>query len=29
MRRDPRSGEVGETVQVFSQGAPSDLKFLK
>lgn len=29
MRRDPRSGELGETVQVFSQGAPSDLKFLK
>lgn len=29
MRRDPRSGEIGETVQVFSQGAPSDLKFVK
>ncbi|HGA2317263.1 TPA: lactonase family protein [Pseudomonas putida] len=29
MRRDPRSGKLGETVQRFTQDAPSDLKFIK
>ncbi|MGJ7552290.1 lactonase family protein [Pseudomonas alloputida] len=29
MRRDPRSGKLGETVQTFTQAAPSDLKFFK
>ncbi|AXQ49032.1 3-carboxymuconate cyclase [Pseudomonas sp. 382] len=28
MRRDPRSGKLGETVQNFKQDAPSDLKFI-
>ncbi|WP_205524555.1 lactonase family protein [Pseudomonas putida] len=28
MRRDPRSGKLGETVQTFTQDAPSDLKFI-
>ncbi|WP_371926289.1 lactonase family protein [Pseudomonas sp. MNR3A] len=28
MRRDPRSGKLGETVQALPQDAPSDLKFL-
>lgn len=28
MRRDPRSGKLGETVQTLPQDAPSDLKFL-
>lgn len=28
MRRDPRTGKLGETVQTFNQPAPSDLKFL-
>ncbi|WP_460418532.1 lactonase family protein [Pseudomonas sp. microsymbiont 2] len=28
MRRDPRSGKLGETVQTLPQQAPSDLKFL-
>lgn len=28
MRRDPVSGRLGETVQVFEQPAPSDLKFV-
>lgn len=29
MRRDPRSGKLGETVQTLAQDAPSDLKFLE
>lgn len=29
MRRDPRSGKLGETVQALPQDAPSDLKFLE
>ena len=29
MRRDPRNGKLGETVQTFTQDAPSDLKFIK
>jgi 6-phosphogluconolactonase (cycloisomerase 2 family) len=29
MRRDPRKGTLGETVQKFEQPAPSDLKFLE
>ncbi|NIF26836.1 lactonase family protein [Pantoea sp. Tr-811] len=29
MRRDPRSGKLGETVQAFTQDAPSDLKFIE
>lgn len=29
MRRDPRSGKLGETVQTLPQDAPSDLKFLE
>ncbi|MFJ4066459.1 lactonase family protein [Pseudomonas sp. NPDC089996] len=29
MRRDPRSGKLGETVQTFTQDAPSDLKFIE
>ena len=29
MRRDPRSGKLGETVQKLAQDAPSDLKFLE
>lgn len=29
MRRDPRSGKLGETIQTLSQDAPSDLKFLE
>ena len=29
MRRDPRSGKLGETVQRFTQDAPSNLKFIK
>ncbi|MDH0303766.1 lactonase family protein [Pseudomonas sp. GD04091] len=29
MRRDPRSGKLGDTVQQLSQQAPSDLKFLE
>lgn len=29
IRRDPRSGRLGETVQKFDQGAPSDLKFVE
>lgn len=29
LRRDPRSGELGETVQVLRQAAPSNLKFLE
>ncbi|WMW04628.1 lactonase family protein [Pseudomonas entomophila] len=28
MHRDPRSGKLGDTVQTFTQPAPSDLKFL-
>jgi 6-phosphogluconolactonase (cycloisomerase 2 family) len=28
MRRDPRSGKIGETVQTLPQDAPSDLKFI-
>lgn len=28
MRRDPQSGMIGDTVQVFSQPSPSDLKFI-
>ncbi|WP_312819244.1 beta-propeller fold lactonase family protein, partial [Pseudomonas sp.] len=28
MRRDPRSGKLGETVQTLPQDAPSDLKFI-
>jgi len=29
MRRDPRSGKLGETVQKLAQDAPSDLKFIE
>ncbi|MGF6393553.1 lactonase family protein [Pseudomonas plecoglossicida] len=29
MRRDPRSGKLGETVQTMEQAAPSDLKFIE
>lgn len=29
IRRDPRSGRLGETVQTLSQDAPSDLKFIE
>lgn len=29
LRRDPRSGKLGETVQKLAQDAPSDLKFLE
>ncbi len=29
MRRDPRSGKLGETVQTLQQDAPSDLKFIE
>ncbi|WP_449434076.1 lactonase family protein [Pseudomonas putida] len=29
IRRDPRSGKLGETVQALSQDAPSDLKFIE
>lgn len=29
MRRDPRSGKLGETVQTLAQDAPSDLKFIE
>ena len=29
MRRDPRSGKLGKTVQTMSQEAPSDLKFIE
>ncbi len=29
MRRDPRSGTLGETVQTLAQDAPSDLKFIE
>ncbi|MCO7516033.1 lactonase family protein [Pseudomonas guariconensis] len=29
MRRDPRSGMLGETVQTLPQAAPSDLKFIE
>ncbi|WDY60634.1 lactonase family protein [Pseudomonas sp. PSKL.D1] len=29
MRRDPRSGKLGETVQTLPQDAPSDLKFIE
>lgn len=29
LRRDPRSGRLGETVQKLAQDAPSDLKFLE
>ncbi|MBV4492393.1 lactonase family protein [Pseudomonas oryzicola] len=29
IRRDPRSGELGETVQTLKQDAPSDLKFIE
>ena len=29
MRRDPRSGKLGETVQTLPQAAPSDLKFIE
>lgn len=29
IRRDPRSGKLGETVQTFTQDAPSDLKFIE
>ena len=28
MHRDPRTGQLGETLQKFDQPAPSDLKFL-
>ncbi|MFT0518426.1 lactonase family protein [Pseudomonas faucium] len=29
IRRDPRSGKLGETVQTMDQAAPSDLKFIE
>lgn len=29
MRRDPRTGKLGETVQTLAQDAPSDLKFIE
>ncbi|NBK42232.1 3-carboxymuconate cyclase, partial [Pseudomonas soli] len=29
MRRDPRSGKLGDTLQKLAQQAPSDLKFLE
>ncbi|HDS1820124.1 TPA: lactonase family protein [Pseudomonas putida] len=29
MRRDPRTGELGDTVQKLTQDAPSDLKFIE
>ncbi|MNN36882.1 6-phosphogluconolactonase [compost metagenome] len=29
MRRDPRTGELGDTVQTLTQDAPSDLKFIE
>ncbi|MDZ3990648.1 6-phosphogluconolactonase [Pseudomonas sp. Teo4] len=29
MRRDPRSGKIGETLQTLPQDAPSDLKFVE
>jgi len=29
MKRDPRSGLLGETVQVLEHGAPSDFAFVR